>query len=382
VATGRDYYEVLGVQRGAPEEEIKRAFRRLARQYHPDARPDDPQASEKFKEISEAYEVLSNPEKRAAYDRFGHAGVGAAGAGPGGFGGGPGGGPFTGFGDLGGLGLDDLFASFFGGAAAPGGRRRAERGADLQVDLDLSFEEAAFGCDKTVELQRQEPCPDCGGSGAAPGSRPTQCPTCHGQGQVRTSRSTPLGQFMTVQTCPTCGGRRQVIDHPCTRCHGQGVALRRRSITVHVPQGVDDGTRLRLAGEGASGGAGSGDLYVQLRVRPHRTLHREGNDVVSDLKVAFTQAALGAELQVETLDGPISVHVPEGSQPGAVLRLKGHGIPSLRGHGRGDHLVRVKVDVPRDLNAEERDLLRRLAEMRGEAVDEGGKRIFRKILGR
>jgi molecular chaperone DnaJ len=381
VAGRRDYYEVLGVSRGASADDLKKAYRQLARRYHPDANPGDASAAEKFKEISEAYAVLSDPQKRAQYDQFGHAGVGAAAGGE------PGAGPF-GFGDLGGLGFEDIFEQFFGGSM--GGRTARRRGgpakgADLRADMELSFEEAALGCDKELDIGREEVCAACGGTGAEPGSRPRQCATCGGAGQVRMGRSTPFGQFVTVQTCPECGGRGQLIDTPCTTCRGTGHVRRRRTLRVHVPAGVDDGARLRLAGEGEGGAAGgpAGDVYVMVHVKPHPRFRREGEDVVSALKLSVSQAALGCTLDADTLDGRVEVSVPEGTQPGTVLRLRGHGIPHLHGRGRGDHRLVVEVEIPRGLRAEERELLRRLAELRGESAAHGeGRRPFRKILGK
>jgi molecular chaperone DnaJ len=386
MAGKRDCYEVLGVARGASQDEIRKAYRQLARRFHPDANPDDPNAAERFKEINEAYEILSDPEKRARYDRFGHAGVGAAagdGAGPSGFG------DFaSGFGQ--GLGFEDIFDAFnsmFGSVAGAGARaRRAgpERGADVRVRVELDFREAAFGCERQVEVPRTETCSACGGTGARGGARPQTCPACHGQGQVRVARAMPFGQFVTVQTCPRCGGAGQVIADPCEACGGRGAVQRRRTITVRVPPGVEDGARLRLRGEGGAGarGGGAGDLYVDVHVRPHPRFRREGHDVVAELRIGIAQASLGADVEVETLDGPVPLHVPAGTQPGAVLVVPGrHGIPNAHGHGRGEHRAVVAVEVPRHLSDAERDLLRRFAELRGEPVDEG-KGFVRRILGR
>ncbi len=378
MAGKRDYYEVLGVSRGASVDDLKKAYRQLARRYHPDANPGDSSAAEKFKEISEAYAILSDPQKRAQYDQFGHAGVGAgAGDAAGATG------PF-GFGDLGGLGFEDIFEQFFGGGGGTRGRRRGPaKGADLRADMELSFEEAALGCDKEIDVGREEACTACGGTGAEPGSHPRTCPTCNGAGQVRMGRNTPFGQFVTVQTCPDCGGRGQFIDQPCHTCRGSGRLRRRRTLRVHVPAGVDDGARLRLAGEGEAGASGgpAGDVYVMVHVRPHARFRRDGEDVVSELKLSVTQAALGCTLEADTLDGRVEVSVPEGTQPGTVLRLRGHGIPHLHGRGRGDHRLVVEVEIPRGLRPQERELLQRLAELRGEAPPEG-RRPFRKILGR
>lgn len=384
----RDYYEVLGVSRGASQEEIKKAYRRLARQYHPDANKDDPQAAEKFKEINEAYEVLSDPEKRARYDQFGH----DAGAAEG-FGTGTGG--FGGFGDFaGGFGFDDLgdlFDAFFGGGMRAQARPRGpERGADLRVELYLSFEEAAFGVSRELDVMREEVCERCGGSGAAPGSRPVTCAACGGSGQVRTARSTVFGQFVSVHTCGRCHGEGKVIERPCAECRGEGVLRRRSKVTVRVPAGVNEGTRVRVSGAGAAGrrGGSPGDLYVDIHIRPHPFLKRDGFDVEGEVAISMFQAALGAEVEVPALAEPGKavpphrVTIPAGTQSGTVIILRGHGIPHLRGGGRGDYRVRVKVIIPQDLTDEERDLLRRMAERRGEETGGGntaGKGFFERV---
>ncbi len=371
----RDYYEVLGVGRDASQDEIKKAYRRLARRYHPDVNKDDPSAAERFKEIAEAYEVLGDPDKRARYDRFGHAGVagGAAGAEAGG-------GPFGGFGGPGfgfDLGLGDIFETFFGGGPA---RRRPpgpERGDDLGVRLRIDLEEAVFGGSREVAVDREEACPECQGRGAAGGAGVVACPQCGGTGQVRLSRQTMLGQFVTIQTCGRCGGAGQVVERPCARCGGRGTVGVRRRIQVRIPPGAETGLRLRLSGEGGAGRRGGppGDLFVELEVRPHPLFRREGADLVTEARVSFVQAALGVELEVPVLTPPgrgpavERLTVPPGTQPGDLLRLRGQGAPRLRAGGRGDLVVRIVVETPRQLGEEERELLRRLARLRGEPVE-------------
>lgn len=379
----RDYYEVLGVNRGASQEEIKKAYRRLARQYHPDLNPGNKEAEEKFKEIQEAYEVLSDPEKRARYDQFGHAGVegGGAGAGPG-FGGFDFGGAAADFG-----GFNDLFDMFFGDAFGGGRRRQAgpQRGTDVRVDLDISFEEAAFGAEKEIGVPRLEKCPDCGGSGAAPGTYPVTCPACQGTGQVRISQRTAFGYFQTVRTCHQCQGTGTIITNPCRSCRGRGQVHRTRKIKVKIPPGVDNGARLRLVGEGEAGERGGppGDLYVYINVRPHKIFRREGFDVLCEIPISMVQAALGDEIEVPTLEGKARLTIPEGTQSGTSFRLKGKGIPRLNGAGRGDQHVIVRVVIPRNLNDKQKELLREFARISGweplEQEKEKDKGFFRKV---
>ncbi len=358
MADKRDYYEVLGVARSADQDEIKRAYRQLARQHHPDANPGDPTAGDRFKEINEAYEVLSDPDKRARYDQFGHAGLGRGANGSAT--------DFGPFSDLGGI-----FDAFFGGGRTEQARRGPQGGADLRYDLELGLEEAAFGVSREIEFSRWDTCPICGGSGAKPGTKPVTCDHCHGTGEIRFTQNTFFGQFVNVRPCDHCGGTGRVIQTPCPDCRGQGRLYRSRKLEVKVPPGVDDGSRLRIGGEGEGGlrGGPAGDLYVVLRVKPHPLFRRDGTEVYCDAAISFSQAALGAEIEVPTLDGPSKLRIPEGTQTGTVFRLKGKGIPNLRGYGRGDEHVRVVVQTPKKLTAEQRQILRDFARVSGEEVN-------------
>lgn len=369
----RDYYEVLGVSRDATKEEIKKAYRKLARKYHPDANPNDKEAAERFKEINEAYHVLIDDEKRAAYDRFGH----AATEGQGGFDGFEGFEGFGGFGtDFGGLG--DIFDMFFGR-----GRQRTgpQRGADIRVDMELSFEEAAFGLEKDIKVPRVEDCGTCGGTGAAPGTKPRSCDQCGGTGQVQYAQSTPFGRMVHSRTCGRCHGKGTIVDKPCPTCHGTGQVKRTRTIHIKIPAGVDDGFRLRVPGEGEAGTRGGprGDLYVYIRVRPHKFFKRVGNDVICEVPISFVQAALGDEIEVPTLEGKAELRIPEGTQTGTVFRLRGKGIPDVNGYGRGDQHVKVKVEIPTKLTEKQRELLRELAETMQERPKEAEKGFFEKM---
>ena len=347
----RDYYEVLGVARTASDTEIKSAYRKLALQYHPDRNPDDPHAEEKFKEASEAYSVLADSEKRARYDRFGHAGVGGAG----GF---TGFDPatFSGFEDL----FGDLFADFFGTARGGRGRSRAQRGGDIRFDLELEFTEAVFGVQKEVEITRQEACDKCHGSGVAPGKSAVPCQGCGGRGQIRFQQ----GFFSVSRTCPNCRGAGSVIKDPCPACQGHGRAAHTRKIEVTVPAGVEDGTRIRYAEQGEAGtqGGEAGDLYIVLHVKEHEFFEREGKDLYCVVPISFPQAALGAEIMVPTLEGEAKLKVPEGTPSGAQFKLRHKGVPSLNGHGKGDLFVEVRVQTPSRLTKRQKELLHELAE--------------------
>lgn len=345
----RDYYEVLGVVRGASEQEIKSAYRKLALQFHPDRNPNNPEAEEKFKEASEAYAILADGEKRALYDRFGHAGVGGSGAGAG----------FDAsvFQDF-----SDIFGDFFGfgDIFGQGSRRRsrAQRGADLREDVNLQFEEAVFGTETKVSVRRHETCEECRGSGAAPGKAAVTCRSCSGRGQVRYQQ----GFFSIARTCPTCQGTGSVITDPCPKCKGEGRVLRQRTVDAKIPAGVEDGTRIRFngLGEGGTFGGASGDLYVVLHVKEHPFFEREGNDLHCVIPVSFAQAALGTEIHVPTLEGDHVLKVPDGIQSGTTLRVRGKGVPVLNGRGKGDLLVEVRVETPGKLNKRQRELLQEL----------------------
>ena len=351
MSTKRDYYEVLGVSRNANEDEIKKAFRKLARQYHPDVNKAS-DAEARFKEINEAYEVLSDSEKRQTYDRFGHNGP-SAGFGQGGFGQG-------GFG-----GIEDIFEDFFGFGtrARTAARRSPQRGADLRYNLTITFEEAVFGCEKQLEIPRWEPCPTCRGSGAAPGTAPVRCSQCNGSGEVRRVQQSIFGQFVNVSTCPRCNGEGEVVTSPCPECRGRKQVQRTRTVSVQIPAGVENGTQIRLSGEGEPGlnSGPAGNLYVALTVQPHPFFIRQGNDILLELPLNIGQAALGSKLHVPTLDGQHELTVPPGTQTGDTFRLQGRGVPHLRRSGRGDEIVTVFVKTPINLTEEQRDLLRRLA---------------------
>ncbi len=372
----RDYYEVLGVSRNASEDEIKKAYRKLARKYHPDVnRENTAEAEEKFKEVSEAYEVLSDASKKAQYDQYGHAAFDPAqGGGSNGYG-------FGGGGFGGGFDVGDIFESFFGGGGRGGRRAGPERGDDLRYDLKLSFEEAAFGVEKEIEINRDEQCDACHGSGAEPGTPVDTCPDCHGTGQVQVAQQTILGRMMSVRPCTRCGATGKIVKTPCKKCSGKGHQRKRKKLTVKIPAGVDEGSRLRVAGEGQAGerGGPAGDLYVYLFVKEHPLFERDGNDVLCEVPISIVQATLGADMEVPTLDGRLTFRVPEGTQPGTVFRLRDKGIPSLRGGGRGDQLVRVKVVVPKKLSDKQKDLLKAFAHETGENINPEEKGFLKKV---
>lgn len=366
----RDYYEVLGLSQGASQDEIKKAYRRLARQYHPDVNK-DADAEDTFKEINEAYRVLSDEQQRAKYDQHGHAAFENGGMGSGDFGG------FGGFDDIG-----DIFDMFFGGGAG-GGRSasRPRRGADLRYDMTIEFEEAAFGAEKTIEVPRTETCPHCHGNQAEPGTPIKTCPDCNGSGVVRTVQQTPFGQMASNRTCSRCGGEGKTYEKPCSECHGSGLVRKVRSVTVKIPAGIDDGQVVRVAGRGEAGAKGGppGDLQIVVRVKPHKVFRREGNNVICDLPVTIVQAALGDEVDVPTLEGPVNMRIPEGTQSGKTFRLRGKGITDVHGYGRGDQLVNVRLVTPTKLTARQKELLREFAESRGESNPEEAKSFFERV---
>lgn len=361
MAEKRDYYEVLGVDKNASDADIKKAFRKLARKYHPDVNPGDKEAEEKFKEINEAYDVLSNAEKRQQYDQFGHDAPNFGGAGGfGGFSGGFSGGSAD-FGDLG-----DIFNMFFGGAGGSAGAQAngPRQGADLRYDLTLSFKEAIFGCKKTITVDRWVTCPTCGGTGAKPGTSPETCSRCHGSGRIISMQQTPLGRMQTQTTCPDCGGTGKIIKEKCSDCGGTGRKRESKSLEVNIPAGVDNGTRLRMAREGEAGenGGPSGDLYIYIRVRQDDVFQRDDNDIYIEQHINMAQAALGDDIEVPTVDGRIKFTIPAGVQNGTRFRLKGKGVKSMRGYGKGDQYVTVIVETPKNLTDEQRALFEQLAE--------------------
>jgi molecular chaperone DnaJ len=374
MAEKKDYYEVLGVAKDSNKDQIKDSYRKLAMQYHPD-RNKSPEAEEKFKEISEAYAVLSDDQKRQKYDTLGHEGFDQQysqedifrGA------------DFNDiFRDIGGGGFNDIFRMVFGGGFGGNYGEGVNRGQDLAYDLNITLEEAAKGTQKEIDVPRTEKCDVCKGSGAAPGTQARTCPKCGGQGRVQTGRRTAFGTFMQVTPCPDCRGKGRLIDTPCRNCRGSGLVRKRRRITVTVPIGIDEGYQLRLRGEGdiAANGGEPGDLYVLVHIIPHELFIRDGDDLRHVLFVGYPQAALGAEVQVPTLEGPISVRIDAGTQVGQIIRLKGKGMPRFRGYGRGDLLIKVGIFVPEKLTFRQRELLEQLAKEQGEGVHSKGRRIF------
>ena len=365
----RDYYEVLGLQKGASEDDIKKAYRKAAKANHPDLHPGDKEAEARFKEANEAYAVLSDPDKRAKYDQFGFAGVDpsfAAGAGAGGF---------DGFGDLGDI-FGDIFGGFggfgggFGGQARQQARTGPRRGESLRVRLSISFEEAAFSCKKDINITKVDQCPDCKGTGCAPGTTPEICPDCRGSGTVMRQQRTPFGMMQSTGPCPKCGGSGRIIHSPCSKCRGAGSIRAQRKLNVSIPAGIDDGETVSLKGQGNAGANGgpAGDLLVTVQVRPSPTFQRDGTNLYIATDLSFVRAALGTEIQVPTLEGPVSLNIPEGTQTGSVFRLRGKGVPNVRTGIKGDEFVTVNLVTPKNLNRKQKELLQELADLSGEKV--------------
>ncbi|MDO5784643.1 MAG: molecular chaperone DnaJ [Eubacteriales bacterium] len=376
MADKRDYYEVLGVSKGATDDEIKKAYRKLAKKYHPDVNKDNPEAAEKFKEASEAYEILSDKEKRSRYDQFGFAGVDPNyGAGQGG---GFGGFSSSGFGDFG-----DIFDSFFGGGFSSGGTRQnranaPRQGESLRRSVMLSFEEAAFGCEKEITIDRVETCPECGGSGAEKGYTPETCSNCHGTGTVQQTQRTPFGTFSSTGACPNCRGTGKIIKKPCKNCHGTGQERRSRKLSVKIPAGIDDGQSVALRGQGGAGvnGGPAGDVIVTVSIRPHPLFQRDGYDVWCEVPISYAQACLGDKLIVPTIDGKVEYTMPAGTQPGTVFRMRGKGIQAVNNRGRGDQFVKVTLEVPKNLSDNQKELLRKLEDS-DTPQNHPGRRSFR-----
>lgn len=375
MAGKRDYYEVLGLNRNATTADVKKAYRKLAKKYHPDVNPGDKTAESKFKEISEAYMVLSDPEKKSKYDQFGHAGVDSNG-----FEG------FGGFGDFDFGGFGDIFETFFGGGSGFGRsssrpRSGPKRGADIKYDMEVTFEEAAFGVQRTININRSVKCNTCNGSGSKPGTRPETCRHCNGTGKIQHKQNTPFGQFVNIKTCEVCDGEGKVITKPCPKCNGKGRVRKYVKIDVKVPAGIDNGQTISLRGEGEPGvkGGPAGDLFISIKVRPHPLFQRQGSDVICEIPITFVQAVLGTEMEVPTLDGKVSYKINEGTQTGTVFRLKGKGIPYLRRSGRGDQYVKVYVEVPKKLNSKQKEILMEFAEAGGDDIHEQRKTFFDKM---
>ncbi|HEY4845903.1 MAG TPA: molecular chaperone DnaJ [Candidatus Dormibacteraeota bacterium] len=371
MAIKRDYYEVLGVGRNASAEELKRAYRKLALQFHPDRNPNDPQAEARFKEVNEAYEVLSDQSKRQRYDTFGHAGTQGT--------------PGFDFGGAGFGGINDIFDMFFGAAAAGRGRTGPRRGTDLRLDLRLTFEEAVFGVERELTIPRAEPCAACKGSGAEAGTSPQTCPQCRGAGQVRRATQSIFGQIVNVASCPRCNGEGKVIERPCRTCGGSGHRPGEKKVRVTIPAGVDGGSQIRLAGEGEVGprGGAAGDLYIVIHVKPHAVLKRNGTDVVYELPLSIAQAALGDTVEIPTVDGPERVEIPAGTQYGKMIRIHGRGVPHVRSGRRGDQIVYVRVVIPTSLSEEQKEALRTLGGVSGKPqhIEKGFFDKFKHVIG-
>jgi len=371
MADKRDYYEVLGLSKSAGDDEIKKAYRKLAKQYHPDMHPGDKEAEEKFKEVNEAYAVLSDPDKKSKYDQFGHAAFDPSMGGGG-----------AGFGDFGGFDFGDIFSSFFGGGGGGSARRNGPtRGEDLQYRLTITFEEAAFGCKKDISYARVERCSDCGGSGAAKGTSPETCPNCGGSGQVRTAQRTPFGVIQSTHACDNCRGTGKIVKNPCRNCNGKGYVKLTKKVSVTIPAGVDSGEYMRLSGQGNEGrnGGPAGDLLVAINVRDHQLFERDGTTLFCEIPITFVEAALGAEIEVPTLTGTTKFDIPEGTQTGTRFTVKGEGIVSTRNGRKGDLIFEVTVEVPKNLSEKQKEALRAFAEESGQKNYQKKQSFFKKF---
>lgn len=364
----RDYYEVLGLTKSASKDEIKKAYRKLSKQFHPDINK-DPGADEKFKEIAEAYETLSDDQKKARYDQFGHEDPNA----------GFGGGGFNGGGGFGGF--EDIFSSFFGGGGGRQDPNAPRKGDDLQYRMNIKFEEAIFGKDTEIEIPKEETCEPCHGTGATPGTKAETCSTCSGAGQVNQAVDTPFGRMMNRRTCSTCQGAGKIIKDKCSTCRGEGTVQKRKKIKVSIPAGIDDGQQIRVSGQGEPGinGGPAGDLYIMFRVQGHNEFERDGDDIYYELKLTFPQAGLGDEIEVPTVHGKVKLRIPAGTQSGAQFRLKDKGVKNVQGYGTGNQYVTVKVMTPEKLTEKQRQLLREFAEISGDIPEEHGSSLFGKI---
>ena len=380
MADKKDYYEVLGVNKNSTDDEIKKAYRKLARKYHPDLNRDDPKTAEaKMKEINEAYDILKDKDKRAQYDQFGHAAFSGGGYGQ------SGGASYTNinmediFGHMGGgFGFGDIFSDLFGNEPRTSRKKGPQRGADLRYDLNVTFEEAAFGKKMTIKVPRMEPCEECGGTGAKKGTKPDECPDCHGTGIRQTTTRTPFGVIANSRPCERCHGTGQIVKNPCEHCHGEGKIRIMRDIDINIPKGIDDGQRLRIQNGGQAGERGGqpGDLYVYVNIKPHKIFTREDTNVFCEIPISFVQAALGATIEAPTIDGKVDLMIPEGTQSGAVMRIRGKGIPHLRGEGRGDEFVKIKVLTPKNLTARQKKLLREFADGGDDSKNNPEKKSF------
>lgn len=366
----KDLYEILGVSKNATDDEIKKAYRNLAKKYHPDVNPGNKEAEQKFKEINEAYQILSDPQKRAQYDQFGSSSFEQGGFGQGGF-------DFGGFGGFTDI-FEDIFDMFGGGTRRNSG---PQKGRDIRYDMTLTFEEAAFGVEKEIEVERLEECDKCNGSGAKPGTKVETCPMCHGTGEIRVTQNTPLGRIVNVRTCSRCHGEGKVINEPCPKCGGTGKIRKIRKIKVNIPAGIDDGQMVSLRGEGEPGirGGARGDLYIVIRIKPHKIFTRDGYNILLKIPISFAEAALGAEIKVPTIDGNVIYSIPAGTQTGTKFRLRGKGIPNINGRGRGDQIVEVYIEVPKKLTERQKELLREFQQIDNNESNKEGKSFFQKV---